>query len=332
MLNSDTARHAVSVALCTYNGVRFLPEQLRSIRAQTRPPDELVVCDDCSTDGTLEVLRAFAADAPFPVRVTVNGCTLGSTVNFERAIGMCSGSIVLLADQDDVWRCDKLDRFAAAFADPNVALVASDLAVIGPSGEPLGRRMWRDLPFGPDLQAAVERGGGPRLWVRYNTVTGAAAGFRTSLRNMLLPIPPAWVHDAWIAFLAAAVGDVRLIREPLTLYRSHPEQQIGCEPLAHRRRLSREVRTARKRDRGHFTRLADAYAELADRLERFRNFVRDPDLTAFVRRKAMFLCVQARMREDPRVARVWPALRELFRGHYHRYSRGLKAFAADLLL
>src|SRR5882724_11959920 len=94
----------ISVAMCTYNGAGFLSEQLESIAAQTRLPDELVICDDRSTDESVEIVRNFARHTPFSVRLEMNEENLGSTKNFEKSIGLCQGEIIALADQDDVWR------------------------------------------------------------------------------------------------------------------------------------------------------------------------------------------------------------------------------------
>ncbi len=104
---------------------RFVADQLRSIAAQTRPVDEVVVCDDGSTDGTVDAVAAFAAASPVPVRVVRNARQLGVTKNFEQAVGLCTGDVVLLCDQDDVWHPDK------------VAVLLDRLA-----GRPAGRR-WR---------------------------------------------------------------------------------------------------------------------------------------------------------------------------------------------
>ena len=114
-IHSDT----ISVALCTYNGARFLEEQLASLLAQNRRPDELVVCDDRSTDSTVQMLESFSRSAPFPVRIQVNPVNLGSTVNFDRAMRLCAGSLIAFCDQDDIWLPHKLecnDLFAAAVA------------------------------------------------------------------------------------------------------------------------------------------------------------------------------------------------------------------------
>jgi len=109
-------RATVSVALCTYNGAAYLGEQLDSIVAQSRPPDELVVCDDGSTDGTVGLLQAFVPEAPFPVRLYRNERNRGFAKNFERAISLCTGDFIALSDQDDVWKPEKLARLATALA------------------------------------------------------------------------------------------------------------------------------------------------------------------------------------------------------------------------
>jgi glycosyltransferase involved in cell wall biosynthesis len=100
----------ISVAMCTYNGSRFIADRLTSMLAPQRLPDELVVCDDHSSDGTAEKLYTFKARAPFPVRVLVNGRNLGSTKNFEKAISLCEGDIIALSDQDDIWAVNRLDK------------------------------------------------------------------------------------------------------------------------------------------------------------------------------------------------------------------------------
>lgn len=319
----------LSVALCTYNGAAHLTAQLESLAAQTRRPDELVVGDDGSVDDTVPILERFAATAPFGVHIHRHPANLGSTANFDHTLGRCCGDLIFLCDQDDVWHPDKLARFVAAFAaDPAVGLVASDLDLIDAGGRPLGRRVWAELPFPPALQKAVEVGGGPRLWVRYNTVTGAAAAFRRELLEVIRPIPPGWVHDGWAALMAAAVADVRLIPDPLTRYRSHPGQQIGSEPLT----LRRQIRAARRMDAAYFGKVAECFTAAADRLDGFRDRLLEPESVSLLRDKAAFARVQQRMREEWRVGRVWPAVRELVCGGYARFGRGWKGFAADLFL
>src|SRR6478672_9070821 len=137
----------VSVALCTFNGAAHLPDQLGSIAAQRRLPDELVVRDDASSDGTCGVIRAFAARVPFPVRFEVNAHRLGSTRNFDRAIAACSGEIIALCDQDDIWRDDKLRLLERRFQDDSIGLVFSDADIVDAALIPAGERLWPSVGF-----------------------------------------------------------------------------------------------------------------------------------------------------------------------------------------
>src|SRR5579872_6976848 len=111
--NGDTMSHLrISVAMCTFNGGRYLGEQLESIGAQTQLPCELVVCDDHSTDDTIAILKRFQANASFPVRIVQNALRVGSTRNFDQAIGMARGGFIALCDQDDRWLPGKLKRLS----------------------------------------------------------------------------------------------------------------------------------------------------------------------------------------------------------------------------
>ncbi len=100
-----------SVAMCTYNGESYLDEQLQSILEQTEPIDEIVICDDGSIDKTLSIIEKFIK-AGTPIRLILNQKNLGYTRNFEKAICLCSGDIIFLADQDDIWMPEKVKKSA----------------------------------------------------------------------------------------------------------------------------------------------------------------------------------------------------------------------------
>src|SRR5215469_5846511 len=101
--------------MCTFNGARFFRGRPASIHKQDRPPDELVICDDGSSDGSIEIVTEFAQDSDFPIRLVINDENLGSSKNFEKAVSLCQGDIVALADQDDVWYRQKLRRIEKTF-------------------------------------------------------------------------------------------------------------------------------------------------------------------------------------------------------------------------
>lgn len=219
----------LSIALSTYNGEAFLWDQLRSYVAQTRRPDELVVRDDGSTDGTVDVLRAFAAVAPFPVRVVTGGENVGYVRSFEAAIRACTGDLVALSDQDDVWLPHKLSHLVAALEDDAGALLAfSDAVLVDADLRPLGATMWEAIQFTPALQRDVRAGGARTPFLRRTYVTGATVLFRSALIPLALPVDLVHWHDAWLALVASLYGRVALVGEPLVLYRQHGRNVLGA--------------------------------------------------------------------------------------------------------
>jgi glycosyltransferase involved in cell wall biosynthesis len=330
----------LSVAMCTFDGARYLPEQLESVAGQTRLPDELVVCDDGSSDATLELLEDFARVAPFPVRIHPSeGERLGPGRNFGRAIERCEGAVIALSDQDDAWRRDRLERIEEAFAAaPGLALYFTDAELVDGRGRSLGTSLWTGLGAAAvTRQRFVE--GDPETRVRVlgegNLVTGATLAFRAGFRDLILPIPEGWIHDAWIGLLLAATAEVHMSPERTIRYRLHAEQQVGVGSggltrLQHLRRRMQLIRRTTKRERPAFASLAKGLEEAAGRLEaRSDAFPVGAGVLSALRERAAHF--EARSRMGP--GRRWPAIRrELRAGRYHRYSNGWPSVAKDLLL
>lgn len=180
-----------SVALATFNGGNFLSEQLQSYLTQTLLPAELVVCDDGSTDRTLDKLHFFAQVAPFEVRVVPNDFRLGLVQNFAKAISLCRGDLIALSDQDDVWRPDKLARLAQALNTPGAIAAFSDAEVAAADLEPLGYTMWQRVRFTRREQAQIARGNGFAVLLKHRIVTGATLWrSRPVCAKRRCPFPP----------------------------------------------------------------------------------------------------------------------------------------------
>jgi glycosyltransferase involved in cell wall biosynthesis len=328
----------LSVALCTYNGERFLREQLDSLAAQTRPPDELVIGDDRSTDGTTKVVESFAAAAPFPVRLHVNDLNVGTARNFDRAIALCSGDVIALCDQDDVWLPEKLRRFEEVFeTDAGAGLVFGDALLVGEDLSPTGRRLW-EWTFTPAERRATRRRGAFRTLLRRNFVTGATMAFRARFKPLVLPVPTDlnMIHDGWIALVVAAVSRVAALPEPLVKYRQHGAQQLGVSSdsgldASGRRFVFDDSPAGRAAYFGGEVRKVE---RLAERLgQAAAGGERPPDIKA---RVALLeeLAAHYRVRGDTgagRFERATAVLRELLSLRYHRYSKGLPSAARDLI-
>jgi glycosyltransferase involved in cell wall biosynthesis len=315
-----------SIAICTYNGTRFLPDQLESIRRQTSAPFEVVVSDDGSQDETVLVAREMLTEWGVAYKILRNDSPLGVSKNFEQAVLATSGDIVVLCDQDDIWHPTRLERAVAQFeARPDLTLLFSDARMVDAAGEPLGYSLFDALEISSADRAAIHEGSGFSTLLRRNVATGATMAFRRSLLDVAAPFPVEWVHDEWLTILAAAVGTVDLLEEPLIDYRQHGGNQIGArEPsLGHKIRRVLQPRGDRNRD------LALRTGILADKLASLGDLVKPADLTA-ARGKLRIERMRAELPEN-RVARILPVLKESRSGDYARFtSQGNTEILRDL--
>jgi glycosyltransferase involved in cell wall biosynthesis len=318
--------------MCTYNGARFLNEQLESITRQTRLPDELVVCDDCSTDETPTLLRSFAASAPFPVRLYFNESNIGSTRNFEQAIRYSNGEAISLCDQDDIWHHEKVERTETLFRTrPQVGLVFTDAEVVDESEKPLGMTLWQSIRFGPERQAIVRSRKAAKLLSQKTVATGATMTFRARFRDWILPIPSdvSLIHDGWIALMISMLAPVEIIPEPLIRYRAHPAQQIGTPLNGSVDRIeNRSLRDAARRQNLFHPEIRKLEVAL-DRLGTNTRYLTSKEVTDLSQR-LHHLQIRATVRGN-RVTNLPDVLRELITLRYHRYSNGVFSALKDLL-
>lgn len=314
----------ISIALCTYNGARHLDEQLRSIEKQTRQPDELVICDDCSSDETTEIAHAFSKRAKFLVKWTANEQNLGTVRNFAKALSLCAGDLIALSDQDDVWRPDKLEKLERALLSRSDAgMVFSDADAVDEDLRPLGYRLWDAIEFCPRERAWVRAGRALKVLLRHNVVTGATMMFRSSLKDLVLPIPEVRIHDEWLGLAIATQAPVVLIEEPLVLYRQHPRQQIG----ARRRTLSRDLSRIGDHPRKAYRDRAEVLRQLGARLA---SLGCDP-LTLSLINSALHHADGRATLPRSRLMRIPFVFRELIAMRYVSYSRGWRSILLDLV-
>lgn len=223
----------VDVLLATYNGATFLEQQLDSLAGQDFANWRLIVRDDGSSDGTLELVEKFAAKADQSVLILRDGEKgLGASRNFGRILANSTAPYFVFCDQDDVWLPHKLSTTLAAIrgeeqrssahtpvlAHCDLEVVDEDLQPIAPSFR-LFANLRNPLPG--------EEG---RYLMMQNYVTGCAMMGNASLREKALPIPDvAMMHDWWLALTAAGLGRVVEIGEPLIRYRQHGRNTLGAK-------------------------------------------------------------------------------------------------------
>lgn len=313
----------ISVALATYNGDRYLPDFLDSLLRQEILPAELIVCDDCSEDGTITTLESFTKKAPFAVKVFRNPTRLGVTRNFSRAISLCSSEFIALADQDDVWLACKLGYVKQSLID--TVAVFSDAEVVSENLNPIGYTMWQRVCFSRREQRLMESGEPFKVLLKHRIVTGATLGFRRSLCDALLPIPPQWPHDAWIAFIASAVGGLYPISKPLISYRQHDKNVTGGQ----KKSFFAEMRAAKVLDRVKW------YREEIERLQLLRERLETVNIPTSIQEKLIDKVAHLESRlvlPKSRFKRLPGVVCEVVSGRYVAYSRNWGSIAIDLLV
>ena len=220
----------ISVAFIVYNGARYMRKQLDSILAQTHGVDEIIVCDDASSDTTKEILEEYKNKYLNLFLLHYNNKNLGPTKNIEKAIQACTGELILLADQDDYWETNKVETIVKWFeANPTMNGVFTNGSLMN-SNEKLDNKygLWEVMSF---PYKAIKNGEDLKLYINTveNSVTGATLAIRNDLAFLKQPFPliKHLVHDRWLAINLAENNSLGILNEKLIHYRIHSEQAIG---------------------------------------------------------------------------------------------------------
>lgn len=315
----------LSVAMSTYNAAPFLKAQLDSVLGQSRLPDELVVGDDASTDGTVAILEAFVASAPFPVTILRQPQNVGVAANYTAVIAACRGDIIACCDHDDIWEPNRLARGLAAMADPRISMAFSDASLMDAEGRMKRGTLWGTLGFTSDDLKRLATPAAFGFLLARRAATGGTMTLRAAAARWALPIPAGWYQDEWLAQMAALHGRVQPIAEPLMRYRQHARNAVGARPdgLA--------ARMVRSRDGGRRARLEAHLAQLRVLLREMETKTEVPD-AALEAVRGRIRHVEARLRVEGNPLRraqlVWAELRT---GGYAHDAMGRWSALQDLV-
>jgi glycosyltransferase involved in cell wall biosynthesis len=318
----------VGIAMATYNGAPYLPEQLQSFLKQARLPDELVITDDASTDATYDIVASFARSAPFPVRFERNAERLGSNGNFAKAIAACTSDVILFSDQDDVWLPDHIRRLAGAFeADARVGVAVSNSTYVDEQMKPTGSDLWSAARVGPSLRRRATKEWQFPVWARQRFVLGHGMAIRSTLRTPAFPLVEGWNYDDWFAIVGPACSRGAIIDKPLSLHRHHARQSVG-----HQAKSLAQLHAERPTlGAGYFDSQIALWQRLHDRLDRHRQLLVDERVLTYIRARISFLERRRDLRTKGPIGRVVAATSDMLAGRYHRQGRGLLTYARDVL-
>lgn len=272
---------SISVAMATYNGARFLREQLDSIAAQTELPFELVVGDDASTDDTIKILNDFAKTAPFPVRLVQNQPGLGFGDNFITTARRCSGDWIAFCDQDDVWLPNKLETCLNEIAcgPDDLRLIVHEAFVTDEMLQVLRKQFYFKGDDYPSLTLRPD-------WF----CSGMAQIFDGRLIYDLPSSPRVCTssfdfyepHDIWISVLANATGTIRFLEEPLLYYRRHGKNTSEIRTHS----FAEWVRLATENHGAHFAQSAVFIHQIGKRFQAVAHETKNAEFASRLRRSA----------------------------------------------
>lgn len=227
----------ISVAICTYNGERYIKDQLKSILDQDRRVDEIVICDDGSTDNTVLVCNNILLHSGIKYTIVENKENFGFIKNFYQAMSLCKNDIIFLCDQDDVWLRNKTSVILDVFEKNSTALmVFSNAIVTNDKLEPIND-LYKTLNYSASYlenqNIAFEK------LLNDNFVVGATAAIRKDLLNMANDLDNEWAHDSWLAVVASLNKGLYSIDDSLIYYRQHATNTIGINQQSELRKLKK---------------------------------------------------------------------------------------------
>lgn len=308
----------ISVGMTTYNSAKYVREQLESILNQTVLPDEIVICDDHSTDNTVQVLHGVLGNVEnISVRIVENERNLGCIKNFEKCFNLCTGDIIISCDADDVWFPNKIERIQEVFLNNQIILAYHDAIVVDADGREIRKSLnaeWDTVDLSADRDLATLRA------IRRE---GAPYGMTMAFKRELLKYsgPFALGHDGWLYLAAILNGDIYRIPEPLAYYRRHGANTSGNNETLIKRVLHTEKTKYFCWPRAMMQSYSDELLQFEDKMpEAARNEIREI---------MNFFVYLTDVVEEPSKIKAVYKLHKAYRSQYKRFRGNWKMLMVD---
>lgn len=315
----------ISIAMATYNGAKYLQEQLDSLLLQTHLPDELVICDDNSTDDTQAIIKRFAMHAPFQVKIFRNERNIGYTKNFSKAIERCTGDIIFMCDQDDLWDELKLEIIMKLYSEsPDIMMICNDARISTEDMNDTGLSV-----IGQILSSGTK--------IDDYFAMGCCTSFHRDLLSVILPVPSDVAYDSWIQKIGTYMQCKKYYRKCLQFYRRHGTN-ASASPHTRTTKLSRlellmDSPNNNNTSIGYF-REAMLMRSVQDRMAKFspraKRGIDTEELLKHLLQRQHATEKRARLIELPRLKR-YPAILRMMLNSEYRFFSGWKSVAKDLI-
>lgn len=314
-----------SVALCCYNGAKYIEQQLRSIIGQTVPPTQIVVSDDGSKDDTLAIVHRVLDESGIDSIIAQNDGEHGVVPNFMNAMCQCNSDIIFTSDQDDVWMPNKAEEMLKVFeSDSQAMLVLCDGDLVDASLNSLNCSTWQSVGITTERQQKQD-------WFAYllqgPLVTGAGMAIRKRLLGDIDTIPSAWLHDGWLGWAAVIRGGFRICPQRLFLYRQHGSNVEGMDAQNKLTRIGNWFNNMNKMEDVYNTRF-QRYDSLWQKWGNRFNAQQQKEL----KQCRNFWYALTQLKEHSRLERIMTVRKLYLCGAYDRYYTSTRGMVRDLML
>ena len=217
----------VDILLATYNGEKYLKEQIESLLNQTYTNIQIIISDDCSTDGTRDILKSYENNEKIKVYYQENN--LGYVKNFEFLLKKVESDLYMLCDQDDFWKKEKVEKTVDKLQKENLDLVFGDLEVVDENLNLLYPSYNKYMHLAHKIDKYHKD---YKLQYLYNCMTGCTMMSKKKFLDKILPLPTNskyMIHDYWIGLIVSLNGKVGYLDKPYILYRQHGKNQVGTK-------------------------------------------------------------------------------------------------------
>lgn len=245
---------SVGIVIATYNGEKYIKEQIESIINQTVKPDKIVVSDGGSSDDTVYICESLLSTSGIEHIVLRSNFQLPVRDNFQKGLINCDSDIIFFADQDDVWNRNKLEITLQGFFNKNVCMVFTNASIVDENLKDSGESLWDSIGYKYTKGQYSYRKFSTeflKILCKHNIVTGMCMAITRELKDFALPFTENSIHDVWLAFLSICCGDVVAISDKCVQYRQHANNVVGttvsvASALKHKSGYAWRVRVRQK--------------------------------------------------------------------------------------
>lgn len=292
-----------SIVIATYNGEKYIEEQICSLLSQTKLPDEIVICDDCSGDATLEKIKKCLDGTLIPYKFICHKRNLGVYRSFYDGLQKASGEIIFFCDQDDFWHSDKVEKFVAEFEkDKGTALVLSNAEIVGQDLSKTGKTLWKTLNFSVQSDLFSEM-------LRRNIFTGMCMASRREFLTNHLKVSKNMLHDEYIGWISLFFGKVKILNLTLAKYRQHANNVVGSS----RRKKFTSIASMRQQVKASSILKREKFKELLD-------IVEDSNFYKSIEKAYIFYNYRVLIFEEGKIKGLISFFKKNISGEYSKYT------------